>query len=50
MNNTASCLNIMFDLILTALSGGTAGHYAKMNMNEQGGVPGGGRKHTLMSI
>lgn len=50
MNNTASCLNIMFDLILTALSGGAAGHYASMNMNEQGGVPSSGLKYTLMSI
>lgn len=50
MNYTASRLNIMFDLILTALSGGAASHYARMNMNEQGGVPGSGLKHTLMSI
>ncbi len=39
MNYTASCLNIMFDLILTALSGGAASHYARMNMNERGGSP-----------
>lgn len=50
MNYTASRLNIMFDLILTALSGGAASHYARMNMNEQGGVPSSGLKHTLMSI
>lgn len=46
MNYTASCLNVMFDLILTALSGGAASHYARMNMNERGGVPGSGLKHT----
>lgn len=50
MNKTRSCLNGMFDLILPALSGGAAGHYARMNMNEQGGVPGSGLKHTLRSV
>lgn len=50
MNYTASCLNNVFDLILTVRSGGAACHYARMNMNEQGGVPASGLKHTLMSI
>lgn len=50
MNYRASCLHIMFDLIPTSLSGGAACHYAKMNMNEQGGAPTRALKHTVMSI
>lgn len=50
MNYTASSLNIMLDLSLTAQSGGVASHYARMNMNESGRVPVRSLKHTLMSI
>lgn len=39
MNYTDSCSKILFDLALTALSGGVATHYTGMNMNEPGGVP-----------
>lgn len=49
MNYRASCLHIMFDLIPTSLCGGAACHYAKMNMNEQGGAPTSALKHTVMS-
>lgn len=50
INYTDSCLHIMFDLILTSLSRGAACHYAKMNMNDQGGAPTSALKHTVMSI
>lgn len=46
MNYTASCLNVTFDLIPAVLSGGAASHYARMNINELGGVPGSGPKNT----
>lgn len=50
MSSERECSNIMFDLVLTAPSGGVTSHYAKMNMNEPGGVPSSWLKYTLIRI